>query len=87
MSRSVGAGVAAPARAPAPAVPDTVSRAQAGNEFTSSIARIDGLERATVNGRPRDPTTPQIEFTTVTGSAEFAEAALQVVGAARHQLS
>jgi hypothetical protein len=40
------------------------------------------------SGRPRDPTVPvPIEFVEVTGSAEFAEAALQVVGAARHQLA
>jgi hypothetical protein len=39
------------------------------------------------NGRPRDPAGTQIEFSTVMGSAAFAEAALQVVGVARHELS
>jgi hypothetical protein len=40
------------------------------------------------NGRTREPGTPApIEFTTVTGSAAFAEAALQVVDAARHDLA
>lgn len=38
--------------------------------------------------RPREPGSPApIEFTTVNGSAEFAEAALQVVAAARHHLA
>ncbi|MCC2655079.1 MAG: hypothetical protein K0Q76_187 [Panacagrimonas sp.] len=37
--------------------------------------------------KPRDPATTPIEYTTVTGSAEFADAALQVIGAARHQLA
>lgn len=40
------------------------------------------------NGRPREPGAPApIEFRTVNGSAEFADAALQVVGAARHHLA
>ena len=41
----------------------------------------------TNNGRPRDPATTLIEYATVTGSAEFADAALQVVGVARHHLA
>lgn len=39
------------------------------------------------NGKPRDPASPPIEYSTVLGSADFAEAALQVVGCARHQLA
>lgn len=37
--------------------------------------------------RPRDPAAAPLEFATVTGSAAFAEAALEVVSAARHELA
>lgn len=41
-----------------------------------------------MNEKPREPgTPPAIEFAAVTGSAAFADAALDVVGVARHELA